>query len=160
MREFNWTVYILSALRKSGVRDVEQHAHDIVVYLLVRPGKLFSVYGDKSGPMEQRFKVSVRNAIKNLRKKSERRERVVGASSGEVASPKHEESVEEFRRFVRKRSVFADQVLGKRLEGWSVRRLFSQFGEYRVREAIKLVKRLAVEYGAASTVGAKGDRNS
>src|SRR5262249_61086129 len=57
MREFDFVAYILAALRNAGFADQqerEQAAHDVVVNLLVSPGRLFAGYGDQSGPMEAR----------------------------------------------------------------------------------------------------------
>jgi hypothetical protein len=62
--------YILAALRNAGLgddRDREEAAHDVIVQLLVSPGQLFTGYDpDRSGPMEARFALSVRNAVSNV----------------------------------------------------------------------------------------------
>lgn len=71
MRTFSWLGYIASAIRGLGYRDqreVQERTHDIVTKLLV--GTLFRGFDEtKSGPMPQRFRVAVANAIKNVRSK-------------------------------------------------------------------------------------------
>ena len=89
MRGTDFVAYILAALRNAGLgddRDREEAAHDVVVQLLVQPGQLFSGYDpDRSGPMEARFGLSVRNAVLNVVRSLRRREpmsRAVGGTGG------------------------------------------------------------------------------
>jgi hypothetical protein len=86
MRGTDFVAYILAALRNAGLgdeRDREEAAHDVVVQLLVSPGKLFTGYdAASSGPMEARFSLSVRNAVRNVLRSRRRREpmnRAIGA---------------------------------------------------------------------------------
>ncbi len=77
MRDFDFVGYILTALRNAGIsdqREREEAAHDLIVQLLVSPGKLFGGYGDTSGPMEARFRLSVQNAVRNLLRCRRRRQ--------------------------------------------------------------------------------------
>lgn len=78
LREFDWVAYILASLRNAGFRDQqgrEQAAHDLIVQLLVSPGQLFAGYGESSGPMEARFRLSVQNGVRNLLRGQRRRQR-------------------------------------------------------------------------------------
>jgi hypothetical protein len=91
VRDVDFVGYILAALRNAGLgddRDREEAAHDVVVQLLVQPGQLFSGYDpDRSGPMEARFALSVRNAVLNVLRSRRRREplsRAVGGTGVEA----------------------------------------------------------------------------
>ena len=73
MRDFDWAGYISAVLQRSGFRgaDLEEHLHDLVVKLLVRPGKLLRGWDPtRHGPLERRFRRSVRNGIINIAQKA------------------------------------------------------------------------------------------
>lgn len=91
MRDVDFVGYILAALRNAGLgddRDREEATHDVIVQLLVSPGQLFVGYDpDRSGPMEARFALSVRNAVRNVVRSRRRREplsRAVGGTGVEA----------------------------------------------------------------------------
>lgn len=91
VRDVDFVGYILASLRNAGLgddRDREEAAHDVVVQLLVRPGQLFAGYDpDRSGPMQARFALSVRNAVLNVLRSRRRREplnRAVGGTGVEA----------------------------------------------------------------------------
>jgi len=67
-RDYDWVGYLSAAVRRSGIppHDVDGTVANIVVYLLVQPGKLFTGW-DGSTPLEARWKLSVRNAVINAR---------------------------------------------------------------------------------------------
>ncbi len=76
-----WSNYIAACLRNAGFRvqgDLEEHIHDIVVKLLVSPGRLFRGYDqERHGPLDLRFKRSVSNAVKNVVEKEKNRRRLL-----------------------------------------------------------------------------------
>jgi hypothetical protein len=138
MQDFDWVGYILAALRQAGFtdqQDREQAAHDVVVYLLVQPGQLFSGYdAQTNGPMEGRFRIAVQNAVRNLlrtrRRQPAARAVSIGHGAGEVPAEaiphrhRDDEVLEAFRDFLR-REVGDDAVrlLDRRLDGLSLRHL-------------------------------------
>lgn len=81
MRGVDFVNYILTSLRNPGLadeRDREEAAHDVVVQLLVQPGKLFTGYDAASGAMQARFALSVRNVLRSRRRR-EPMNRAIGA---------------------------------------------------------------------------------
>jgi hypothetical protein len=147
MRGFDFVAYILAALRNAGFADQqerEQAAHDVVVNLLVSPGRLFAGYNDSSGPMEARFRLSVQNAVRNLLRTRRRRQPLtraigIGPAAGEM--PAHsipdrhrhddldDETLTAFRAYLG-RAVGEDAVrlLDRRLDGISLRQLAGNQG--------------------------------
>ena len=68
-RSFDFGNYIARSLVRAGFRgdDVQQYCQDIVMKLLLSPGKLFKGWNPaKSGPLERRFRASVWNSIRNI----------------------------------------------------------------------------------------------
>ncbi len=129
--------YILTALRNTGIRDErerEEAANDIAVYLLVQPGRLFAGYDPaSSGPMEARFTLAVRNAIRNhLRSRGRRSSRFRDdhADAALAAVPDwrlepQEDVLAMFRAFLRREiGDEAVELLDRRLDdGLSLRQL-------------------------------------
>ena len=61
MKSFDFGNYISRSLQRSGYRgdDLQEHFHDLVVRLLLKPGKLFRGWNPKQhGPLDRRLKSS------------------------------------------------------------------------------------------------------
>ena len=160
MQEFDFLGYILTALRNAGLGDRserEEAAHDVAVYLLVQPGQLFAGYNPaSSGPMEARFALSVRSAVRNvLRTRARRAARFPAISNhtdvlAAIPDRRHGDDDDEvmgrFRDFVRQRAgVPAAGLLDRRLAGMSLRRIaklpeFQSFGDWGVRQLMDRVR--------------------
>jgi hypothetical protein len=152
MRDFDWSGYILAALRNAGFNDErerEEMAHEVITNLLVTPGNLFRGYDpEESGPIEARFKLAVMYEIQALRK---RRAREAGRASRTLSiNGDHERAkmspnqipdrrssllnyendanlIAGFRRFVQQNAgddVLA--VLDRKLDGFSARQLYDE----------------------------------
>jgi hypothetical protein len=162
MRDFDFVAYILAALRNAGFADAqerEQAAHDVVVYLLVSPGQLFAGYGDRSGPLEARFRIAVQNAVRNqLRSRRRGRlDRTAVTSNGTADTEAHasedaEEVMAAFRAYLAA-EVGEDSVklLDRRLDGVSLRRIardpaFSGLSAWSLRRLMSRVRDAAVAF--------------
>lgn len=174
MRDFNWAGYILAALRNAGFTNKterEERAHEIITNLLVT-GKLFRAYDpDKSGPIEQRFKVAVMYEIRSAKKQRAKQSRrsansvAIGqpGEPGRIGSdeipdtrtvPEFEDDnlIDGFRQFLKDKA--GDDVLKifeKKLEGISARKLtdmpeFKHLGKFRIERAMKTIQSLAHQY--------------
>lgn len=161
MQEFDFLGYILTSLRNAGLLDRqerEEAAHDVAVYLLVRPGQLFAGYNpSSSGPMEARFRLSVRNAVRNVLRTRARRAARSPTVTGDhvhdllVATPDphtgaDERVVDEFRDYLRQQAgTRAVTLLDRRLDGVSLRRIarqhdFADLGEWGVRQLMNRIR--------------------
>lgn len=166
MQDTDFIGYILAALRNAGFADQqerEQAAHDVVVYLLVQPGQLFTGYdAATNGPMEGRFRLAVQNAVRNLLRTRRRRQPAsravsIGYAAGEVpadAIPDRHRNDDEvlaaFRDFLR-REVGEDAVrlLDQRLDGVSLRQLAGHqgFGSgWALRRLMRQVREAALAF--------------
>jgi len=142
-------------------RDREEAAHDVVVQLLVQPGQLFSGYDpDRSGPMEARFALSVRNAVLNVLRSRRRREplsRAVGGTGVEAVPdrrrPHDGEVLAAFLTFL-KAEVGDDaaKLLAVKMDGDLSQRdvirhpEFKGMGEWRVRRLMARIRDAAREF--------------
>lgn len=164
MRGTDWVAYILAALRNAGLgddRDREEAAHDVVVQLLVSPGQLFAGYDPAtSGPMEARFSLSVRNAVRNVLRSRRRREpmsRAVGGTGVEAVPDRRRDGddgvLAAFLRYL-KAEVGDDAVrllAVKMDDGLSQRDVirhpeFKDMGEWRVRRLMGRIKDAATAF--------------
>jgi hypothetical protein len=70
-QDYDWCGYIGTALVNVGIprHDRDRAAARVVVQLLVNPGRLFNKW-DGQRPLEARWRVAVRNAVKNARTSS------------------------------------------------------------------------------------------
>ncbi|MHB8974053.1 MAG: hypothetical protein ACYC4N_26760 [Pirellulaceae bacterium] len=169
MRTMDWVSYIAASIRGAGFKDqreVQERTHDIVTKLLV--GTLFRGYDETtSGPMPQRFRAAVTNAVKNLRSKEFNRRKYLPSvpitnefQPGSVTHDEDREVVENFRRLVRERlGELALSVLDARLAGQETQSLIGreELGrpdKNRLKKAVQQVKALAREY--AMTTGDQG----
>jgi hypothetical protein len=164
VRDVDFMGYILTALRNAGLgddRDREEAAHDVVVQLLVQPGQLFSGYDPvRSGPMEARFALSVRNAVLNVLRSRRRREpmnRAVGGTGVEAVPDRRrggdDEVLAAYMTFL-KAEVGDDAVklLTAKMDGeLSQRDLirhpeFKDMGEWRIRRLMARIRDAAVAF--------------
>lgn len=171
MTGFDWTSYIATAVRNSGVhdqREVQETTHEIVSRLLM--GKLFRGYNPEvHGPIDRRFKRSVGNAVRNVVEKEKNRRRYLPSGDyepDEVAAsrePNDEQTVEEFREFVRGRlGGLALAVLDLRLSGEGDTKSLvgaDEYGRptsYRIKKIVQEIKELAREFAAGRDPGFLG----
>ncbi len=178
MRSFNWVGYISSAIRSNvkGEREIQERTHDIVAKLLT--GTLFRGFDEqRSGPMPQRFRTAVANAIRNVRSKEYNRRKYLPSvpitNEFEPGSVSHDEllgrltwrgedreMVEQFRHLVRERlGELALAVLDARLSGQETQSLvgIEEFGKpdkNRIKKTVQQIKSLARSY--AETTGDPG----
>src|SRR5690606_12377244 len=85
--------------------DLDALVSEIVMYLLFKPGKLFSGWPVGS-PLDARFKRSVRNAVLNLVDKRKRRYRsTIPIDQAAITAPQRDEQleIEDFRTFLAER---------------------------------------------------------
>jgi hypothetical protein len=127
----------------------------VVVQLLVRPGQLFTGYDpDRSGPMEARFSLSVRNAVLNVLRSRRRREplsRAVGGTGVEAVPDRRRQHDDEvliaFMRYL-KAEVGDDAVkllAAKMDDDLSQRDVvrhpeFKEMGEWRIRRLMARIR--------------------
>ena len=158
MEALDWIGYIQASLRRAGFKgqDVDVFTHDIVVKLLVSPGKLFRGWDPKKhGPLNRRFKRSVLNATKNIVAKERNwKKRFSGMPPSELpAQDSSSEYTDEFRELVRRKlGKLGVAVLDWRLEAREVKDMVSrpEFGNptaYQIKKIVKALKKLAREYG-------------
>ncbi len=162
MRGTDFVAYILAALRNAGLgddRDREEAAHDVIVQLLVSPGKLFAGYDpDRSGPMEARFSLSVRNAVSNVLRSRRRREpmnRAIGAVDA-VPDRRREDAddvMAAFLKFLRAEAGDdAVRLLTVKLDDDLSQRdvirhpAFAGLGEWRIRRLMTQIKDAATAF--------------
>ncbi len=160
-----WTNYIAASLRNSGVRDLEEKIHDLVVRLLVSPGGLFKNYDPAShGPLLFRFRRSVSNAVKNLAERETNRKRFMrpapshtGYDPGPEELPArpetdHDETIlHGFRTFLQTElGDLAVKVFDARMEGRQMADLvlpnLDRPSRYGVKQAVQQIKSAARKY--------------
>ena len=162
MRGFDFVAYILATLRNAGLggdRDREEAAHDVIVQLLVSPGKLFAGYdADHSGPMPARFSLSVKNAVLNVLRSRRRREPMSRAIGGVEAVPDRRQPADDdvmatFLKFLRAEAgEEAVRLLTAKLDNDLSQRdvirhpAFAGLGEWRVRRLMTRIKDAATSF--------------
>jgi hypothetical protein len=166
MTDFDFVGYISASIRRSGVRDqreIQEKTHDLVTKLLV--GKLFRGYDETiSGPMDRRFKSSVKNAIINqVEKERNRRKFLPSISINQDSSPElsarpswgnshHSSVIDDFRKMVRnKLGELGLGVLDARLSGQEMNDLVGnpELGSPShavLKRVVREIKQLAREY--------------
>jgi hypothetical protein len=165
MKTFDWVAYIAASIRGAGFKDqreAQERTHDLASKLLV--GTLFRGYDEqKSGPMPQRFKAAVTNAIKNLRSKEANRRRYLPSvpisgdfEPGSVANDVEDlDVIEGFRRLVKERlGELAVALLDVRLSGQETQSLIGveelgRPGKNQIKMTVRQIKSLAREYAEA-----------
>ena len=140
-RGFDWGGYISRSLLRAGFRDDDQQEvfHQIVVKLLVEPGKLFGGWEPRRhGPLEWRFRRSVWNAIRNAQEKTRNRQRWMHTAdpsvmAGQFAGRQPPNNIiGEFRALVLQRlGKLALAILDQRLAGQDTKDLVGTARLYR-----------------------------
>ena len=137
LQGFDWAGYILNSLKRAGIRDEDaqqEDFHQIVVRLLVSPGKLFHWNPGEHGPLERRFKASVWNNIRNIVEKNRNRRKwmqtadpvAMAERTPEKASPSPE-IIDVFRQLVKERlGSLAATILDQRLSGAQTKNLIGK----------------------------------
>jgi hypothetical protein len=165
LRTFDFSNYILNSLKRAGIRDddsVQEAFHEIVVRLLVSPGKLFKGWvPGKHGPLSRRVRASIWNNIRNLISKQRNwRKRFQTADPVEIAerTPGREspsqEIIDLFRKLVRQRlGELALAILDQRLAGKETKNLVGnvEFGTpsaFSVKRTVGEIKELADRFAA------------
>jgi len=164
LRGFDWGNYIARSLRRSGIRDendIQEHLHEIVVKLLLSPGKLFQGWNpQRHGPLDRRFKRSVWNAIRNIAEK-QRNRRWVAADPTVMADrlpgrQPYSGLLDDFRRLVGERlGRLAAAILDWRLQGLDTKELVgkSELGSpssYAIKREVQGLKDFAQRFAAQS----------
>ena len=163
LRGFDWIGYIDRSLRNAGFRDhdLDELAQEIVVKLLIQPGKLFK--GWTGQPLDRRFKASVKNAILNQVEKRRNRRRLLpsvpitnefepGQAAAQHLPTKQQSSdtlLDEFREFLRQQlGQQAIAVFDHRLEGRGTKELAGQNGmtSYRLKMTVQATKSAARQF--------------
>jgi len=162
MYGLDWVGYIARSLRNGGFKDadIDPMTHEVVVRLLLKPGKLFRGWNGQA-PMEARFKLAVRNAVLNLRAKRTTRQRRIPSVSVHqpgTAIPTHQpysdELIDAFRDFLRDRhGEAAVEVLNQRLRlaNADTKDLVGRPGlesAYKVKKVVQAIKQAAREFAA------------
>ena len=164
LQGFNWGGYLAGSLIKSGFRndDMQEQFHNIVVKLLLSPGRLFKGWNPaKHGPLEKRFKRSVWNAILNAQEKTRNGRRWVTATDPTIISQKYPGRqspstgvLDNFRKLVAdKLGILAVAIFDQRLEGKDTKSLVGQVElesptVWHIKREVQAVKKLAQEFGA------------
>ena len=157
LRGFDWVGYIDRSLRNAGFRehDLDELAQEIVVKLLIQPGKLFK--GWTGQPLDRRFKVSLKNAIINLVEKRRNRRRLLPSvpitnefEPGQAAAqPSNDTLLDEFREFLGQQlGQQAVTVFDHRLDGRDTKELVGQNGmtSYRIKMTVQAIKSAARQF--------------
>lgn len=176
LKDMDWAGYIAKELRKAGFRgnDVEEHLHQIVVKLLIAPGKLFNGWNPQQhGPLEKRFGSSVRNEIINIVTKESNRRKYVptvpiyarygdgGVADQHLAAPQTNDDhaiIENFRQWLRKRlGSLALTIFDARLNGEDISLLvgLKSLGSptsYKIKTTVQQMKRSAWEFAAGDPI--------
>ncbi len=161
-KDYDWVGYLSAAARRSGVpaHDQDSTVANIVVYLLVKPGKLFAGW-DGTSPLEARWKLAVRNAVINARERRHNDQKRHAAVSfeepGVVAttastSPFPDEAIDRFKERVEERlGEPALLVLQHLLDGGEVKDLVKEktLTSYRAKELVKGLKSELAKFAAS-----------
>lgn len=165
LRDFDFANYIARSLVRAGFRgdDVQENFHNIVVKLLLSPGKLFRGWNPhKHGPLDRRFRQSVWNAIRNaLEKRRNYRKWMLPADPTIIAHdmPSREPYsgvLDDFRRLVANRlGDLAAAVLDWRMQGQETKDLVARadLGRpsiYLIKREVGEIKKLAHRFAAQS----------
>jgi hypothetical protein len=127
LRTFDFGSYISRSLLRSGYRDDDQQEafHHIVVKLLVSPGRLFAGWEPDMNPnLQNRFRRSVWNSIRNIAEKTRNRRRWMVNADPSIMALQHagrqpySDLIDQFRSLVAQRlGRLAVAILDARLEG-------------------------------------------
>ena len=158
---FDWANYVVRSLQRSGFKDddVQEHFHQLVVKLLVSPGRLFRGWEpQRHGPLQNRFRRSVWNGIRNAQEKTRNRRRWMVAADPSVMAAQYagrqpySDLIDQFRSLVAQRlGKLAAAILDARLTGEDSKDLVGKadFGTpsaYLIKQEIRGIKQLAYEF--------------
>ena len=165
-RGFDFGNYIARSLVRAGFRgdSVQEHFHDIVMKLLLSPGKLFKGWNPvKSGPLERRFRASVWNAIRNIVEKIRNRRKWVTHVDPTVMAERNPARqpysgvLEDFRKLVADRlGALALAILDWRMQqGNDTKDLVNkaELGSpsvWQIKREVQAIKSLAHDFAAQS----------
>jgi hypothetical protein len=166
LRDFDFANYISRSLQRAGFRgdDLQEHFHNLVVRLLVKPGKLFSGWNPKQhGPLERRFFRSVRNGIINIAEKARNRRKWMTATdpvtmAGMFAGHSSHSSslIDQFQQLVGQRlGKLAAAILDLRLSGGDMKELVGRAdlggpSMYSIKREVRAIKEMAQRFAAES----------
>ena len=165
MRGFDFGNYIARSLVRAGFRndDVETYFHDLIVKLLLSPGKVFRNYDpSRHGPLERRFRASVWNGIRNIVEKIQNRQKRVTHVDPSVMAERNPTRepysgvLDDFRKFVaEKLGSLAAAILDQRLEGRDTKDMVqsAEFGNpsvYSIKREVGEIKKLAHRFAMES----------
>ncbi|MDY0169909.1 MAG: hypothetical protein RBS80_25425 [Thermoguttaceae bacterium] len=165
-KRLDFVGYIARTLRNAGFRDadIDPLTQDVVVRLLVEPGKLVLGWQGHPGTFLPRVKKSIKNAVLNLLDKHQRRRRKFQPATPEevdifayyAAPERADHTIKQFRQQVQERlGTLALAVLDARLDGADVKSLIglAEFGSptsYKIKQVVQQIKALAATFGDES----------
>jgi hypothetical protein len=165
LRGFDFAHYISHSLARAGFRgdDVETYFHDLIMKLLLSPGKVFKGWNPaKHGPLERRFRRSVWNGIRNLAEKVQNRRKVVTLADPSIMAQQHPGRqpysglLDDFRRLIaEKLGTLAAAILDQRLAGEDIkdmvgRAAFGSPSAYSIKREVGEIKKLAHRFASQS----------
>jgi len=165
LRGFDFGSYIARSLVRAGFRndDVEPYFHDLIMKLVLSPGKLFTNWNPKKhGPLERRVRASIWNGIRNIVEKIHNRRKVVTLTDPAVMAQQHAGRqpysgvLDDFRRIVaEKLGKLAAAILDWRMEGRDVKSMVgkAELGSptiYSIKREVQAIKSLAHRFASQS----------
>ena len=165
LKGFDWANYIVRSLQRSGFKDddVQEHFHQLVVKLLVSPGRLFRGWEpQKHGPLDRRFRTSVWNGIRNAQEKSRNRRKWMNAVDPTAMADQYagrqpySDVIDQFRQLVAQRlGKLALEILDQKLAGEDANKMVgkSQYGTpsaYYIKGETRAIKELARQFATQS----------
>lgn len=165
LRGFEWGNYLARSLVRAGFRgdSVQEYFHDIVMKLLISPGKVFKNWNPKKhGPLERRFRASVWNAIRNIVEKIRIRRKWVTHIDPTVMAERNPARqpysgvLDDFRRMVADRlGTLAAAILDWRMEGRDTKDMVGrpELGSpsvYSIKREVGEIKKLAHRFAVES----------
>jgi hypothetical protein len=161
MRTFDLAGYLERSLLRAGYKsdDVQEHFHQIVIKLLVEPGRLFRGWEPhRHGPLDRRFRRSVWNAIRNAQEKAQNRRKWMTAVDPTVMAGQfagrapYSDLTDEFRSLVAQRlGPLAAAILDARLAGRDMKDLVGMASigtpsAYYIKREVQAIKELARQF--------------
>ena len=165
LRGFDFGNYIARCLVRAGFRgdEVETYFHDLIMKLVLSPGKLFTNWNPKRhGPLERRVRASIWNGIRNIVEKIRNRRKVVTLTDPSVMAERNPARqpysgvLDDFRRIVsEKLGKLAAAILDWRMEGKNVNDMVgrAEVGSpsvYSIKREVQAIKALAHRFAVES----------
>ena len=162
LRDFDFGNYIARSLVRAGFRgeDVQENFHNLVVKLILKPGRLFRGWNpDVHGPLDRRIKRSIWNFIRTAAETNTRHRRKWTSTDpitmGAMYAGKQSQSspiIDQFRQLVAQRlGALAAAILDWRLEGRDIKDMvghpeFERPSAHAVKREIQEIKKLAHQF--------------